>query len=106
MDFKNNVFLKKNNHFEKVSLEEIQFIEASNNYVIVHTSLGKYIYSVVLKRIELLLPRNQFMRVHRSYVVNLNAIKGFEGNLLMVNEKRIPVSKPYRKKIFSLFQVL
>ncbi|WP_335965131.1 response regulator transcription factor [Galbibacter sp. PAP.153] len=97
-----SLFLKKENHFEKVILKEILFLEADSNYTTINTINGNFLYSTVLKKIERQLPTKFFKRVHRSYVVNLTAIKGFEGNTLFINNRKIPVSKNHREQIFSL----
>ncbi|MCE7995364.1 MAG: LytTR family transcriptional regulator [Roseivirga sp.] len=51
-------------------------LKADNNYTTVYTKTDRYIYSTVLKRMEEKLPGNSFLRVHRSYVVNVNASQG------------------------------
>ena len=101
-----SLFLKRDNHFERVLLEEILFLEAESNYTTVHTQCGRFVYSLVLKKIEALLPSKFFLRVHRSFVVNINAVSGFEGNLLFVGPQKIPVSKSHREHIFNLFRRL
>ncbi len=106
LKIKNNLFLKKNNRYERVSLDEIQFLEADNNYTIIHTKFDKFLYSTVLKKIEAQLPNDLFLRVHRSYMVNINAIAGFEGNMLFINDKKIPVSKSNHNQVFNLFETL
>lgn len=98
-----SLFLKKDHHFQRVALKDITILEADNNYTTVYTRTDKYIYSTVLKRMEEKLPGNSFLRVHRSYVINIEAVEGFEGNMLFVGDKRIPVSKQYRADVFRIF---
>ncbi|WP_025743198.1 LytR/AlgR family response regulator transcription factor [Aquimarina pacifica] len=98
-----SLFLKKNHHFERVPLKEIQFLKADDNYCIVHTKSEQFMYAMVLKKIEAHLPVHQFLRVHRSYVVNIELIRGFEGNMLFIGDRKIPVSKTYKSKVFDLF---
>lgn len=99
-----SLFLKKDDHFERVVINEVLFLEADGNYTTIHTKAGRYLYSVVLKNIERKFPVNQFLRVHRSYVVNINAISGFEGNLLFIEDHKIPVSKSHKNEVFKRFQ--
>ncbi|MCL6293903.1 LytR/AlgR family response regulator transcription factor [Jejuia spongiicola] len=106
LQIKDSLFLKKNHHFERVPLKEILFLQADNNYCTVSTKSERFIYSMVLKKIEAHLPLNQFLRVHRSYVVNINSVNGFEGNMLFVGEKKIPVSKTYKEAVFKLFHTI
>ncbi len=106
LQIKDSLFLKKNHHFERVPLKEILFLQADSNYCTVSTKSERFVYSMVLKKIEAHLPINQFLRVHRSYVVNINSVIGFEGNMLFIGNKKIPVSKTYRNKVFRLFHTI
>ncbi|HAP59729.1 MAG TPA: hypothetical protein DCR93_09555 [Cytophagales bacterium] len=63
-------------------------------------------YSVVLRKMEEKLPPGQFVRVHRSYIINPQAVTGFEGSQLYLGEDTIPVSKSHREEVFRLFQSL
>ena len=97
------LFLKKNNHYLRVPLKEILFIQADGNYSTIYTASHKFIYSVVLKKVQDQLPSSIFLRTHRSYLVNINSVTGFEGNILFVGTHKIPVSKSLRDGIFKLF---
>jgi DNA-binding LytR/AlgR family response regulator len=100
------LFLKKDTHYDKVEFCNILWLEADSNYTFIHTKTEKYIYSIVLKNFEDKLPHDTFIRVHRSYIVNLSCITGFEGNMLMVGKKFIPVNKSTRDEVFRRFQVI
>ena len=106
LQIKDSLFLKKDHHFERVQLENILYLEAENNYCSVHTKSDRFLYSLVLKKIESQLPSNQFLRIHRSYVVNINSVTGFGGNMLYIGDKRIPVSRTYKDKVFQLFKTI
>lgn len=101
-----SLFLRKDHHFQRVALADITILEADNNYTTVFTRNDKFIYSTVLKKMEEKLPGKYFLRVHRSYVVNINAVTGYEGNMLYVGDRRIPVSKQYRSEVFKIFSTL
>jgi DNA-binding LytR/AlgR family response regulator len=106
LNINQSLFLKKDHHFQRVALKDITILEADNNYTTVYTRADRYIYSTVLKRMEEKLPGKSFLRVHRSYVVNIEAITGFEGNTLFVGEKQVPVSKQYKVDVFKIFNTL
>jgi DNA-binding LytR/AlgR family response regulator len=106
LHIKDSLFLKKNNHFERVSLEEILFLEADSNYCTVYTKSDRYIYSVGLNKIEAQLPLSRFLRVHRSYVINISSVNGFEGNMLFIGDQKIPVSKSHKENVFKLFRTI
>lgn len=100
------LFLKKDSHYEKVEFDDILWLEADSNYTFIFSKSGRYTYSNVLKNFEDKLPGENFKRVHRSFIVNLDNVTGLEGNMLLVGEKQIPVSKACRDEVFKRFQVI
>lgn len=102
----NALFLKKDTHYDKVELKDILWLEADSNYTFIHTKTDKYIYSSVLRNFEDKLPHDMFIRVHRSYIVNISCVTGFMGNTLIVGNKQIPVNKENRDEIFKRFNVI
>lgn len=103
---KDSLFLKKDDRFERVKFQQILWLEADSNYTEIHTTADTFIYSVVLKKVELVLPKDQFCRVHRSYIVNKNSITGFSGNMLLIDDHKIPVSTQYRNMVFGWFNTI
>ncbi|PCJ91614.1 MAG: DNA-binding response regulator [Flavobacteriaceae bacterium] len=106
LQINDSLFLKKDSHFERVLINEILYLQADSNYTTIHTNSGRFVYSTVLKKIEAMLPTNFFLRVHRSFVVNIKCITGFEGNLIYVKQEKIPVSKSHHDEVFRLFRRL
>lgn len=106
LKIKDSLFLKKNHRFERVLLNEIQFLEADSNYTTIHTKLDKFLYSMVLKKLEMKLPHDRFLRVHRSFIINIQAVQGFEGNTLYIKDQKIPVSKSNHSQVFNLFKTI
>ncbi|WP_437398606.1 LytR/AlgR family response regulator transcription factor [Flagellimonas lutimaris] len=106
MQIMDSLFLKKKHHFERVPLDEILFLQADSNYSVIYTKKESFVYSTVLKNIELQLPVDKFLRIHRSYVINVHKVKGYEGNTLFIGDKKIPVSKTYKHEVFKLFKTL
>lgn len=102
----NALFVKKNDHFLKVPFGDMLWLKAEGNYTEIHTSTGKYVQTIQLSKLMSKLPNDKFMRVHRSYIINIDSITGFEGNMLLVNNSRIPVSDAYRDKVFRLFKTI
>lgn len=103
---KSALFLKKNSHFKRVALNEILYVKADNNYSTVYTKKEKFLYAIVMKKIEEKLPKHLFLRIHRSYIVNKKAIDGFEGNMLFVDKNKIPISKSHKENVFKLFNTI
>ena len=96
----NFLFVKSEYKIKRIELKSISYIEGMNEYVRIHRDNGKPIMSLLsLKAIEKQLPEDCFMRVHRSYIVNLRKISEIESNMIVLEEgKLIPVSKLFRER--------
>lgn len=101
-----SLFLRKEDRFERVKFEQILWLEADSNYTEIHTTADTFIYSTVLKKVEMVLPKDQFYRVHRSYIVNKNSITGYSGNMLLIDDHKVPVSNQYRSMVFGWFNTI
>ncbi len=90
-----------------INLNDIILAEAINNYVKFYLDSGKsVIASRNLKELQELLESYNFLRVHRSYIINLKKIKKYlqnDGLLSMNNDMEIPVARPQRQKLKSFF---
>lgn len=102
---KDSLFLKKESHFERIRFSEIYYLEAESNYTTLVTSYGRFVYSLVLKHFESRLPTHVFIRVHRSFIVNINKITGFEGNFLFLDQDRIPISRTRKDNLLRIFNM-
>lgn len=103
LNITDRLFLKKEDHFQRVALSDISLLEADGNYTTIYTKSEKFIYSTLLRRMEEKLPLNQFIRIHRSFIINVQAVDGFTGNILFVGGRHVSVAKQYREKVFSIF---
>ena len=100
-------FIRKGEYHCKILYADILWLNASNNYCEIHQNDGKtfcVIYPLV--KVEKFLPADLFIRIHRSYIVNIHAVDRFVGNMLYIGKQRLDVSRPYRKEVFSCFDVL
>lgn len=103
-----SVFVKEGNNLVKLLLRDIVLVEAYDKYCFVYTRDKKHLLSLQLKNLVQHLPSEQFLQVHRSYVVNLEAIDGVRlaQNSLEVAGKLIPVSKTYKNALFARIKML
>jgi DNA-binding LytR/AlgR family response regulator len=102
-DVKSNsefLFIKSGYKLLRISFGDIKFIEGMSEYIKIHLTNAKPVMTLLsMKSIEETLPVNLFMRVHRSYIVNLSKISVIERNRIIFDEKvYIPVSDQYKKK--------
>jgi two-component system LytT family response regulator len=98
------LYIKSNGRFEKIGFDEILYLEAANNYVIVHTSQKKYLVYQTLKGMEKQLPARGFLQTHKSYLVARPHIRQIEGDSVFVGEIRIPLSRRFKQQF--LLEVL
>lgn len=92
-------FVKHNSVLEKVFYHELLYVEAMLNYVILHTVSKKLIVYLTVKSVMEQLPADQFIRVHKSYIVNTSMISGIEGNQIHLGKTGIPVSQNYHDAV-------
>ncbi|CAZ97804.1 response regulator [Zobellia galactanivorans] len=100
------IFIRYNGKMEKVLLDDILYMEADRNYCTVVTENGNFVLSCTLKTMQERLPNSSFMRVHRSYVVNLSKLDVIADDHLEINRKAIPLSKANRDFLFKRIQAI
>jgi DNA-binding LytR/AlgR family response regulator len=100
------IFLKTNKRLEKILLKNVLWIEAHDIYAMIHTETGKYLLNNSLKIVEEKFPLQKFIRVHRSFIVNIDKIDAIEENDLIINKIAIPVGKTYRDKLMNRLSIL
>ncbi len=94
-------FIKCENKYEKIFFADILYIQAMQNYVIIHTSKGKYITLLYLKNVEQYLEGQPFMRVHKSYIVAIPKIEAIDNNELLIQNHRIPISRKFKDRVLK-----
>ena len=97
----NYFFVKCNGRIEKVLYEELLFIEATLNYVTLHTINGKMIVYLTIKGIMESLPTESFIKVHKSFIVNLQKINSIEGNIIHIGKAEIPISQNGQEEVMK-----
>jgi DNA-binding LytR/AlgR family response regulator len=89
-------FVKCNGKHEKIAWQELLFVEAADNYILIHLSGRKLMIYQTLKSMENLLPATDFMKVHKSYIIALDKVTRLEGQVLIIEKFRIPISRNYK----------
>ncbi len=90
--------IKHNLKNQKIGLNDIHYIEATGDYVKIITLKKNYVILSTMKRIMDRLPKNQFLRVHKSYIVNIKKVSHYTTKTLMVSGKEIPLSRNHKKE--------
>ncbi|CAL2102756.1 Chemotaxis protein CheY [Tenacibaculum sp. 190130A14a] len=96
------MLIKSGNKFHKVVVEDILFIESLKDYIKIHTVNNKRIVSKYrISEIEEELKEKNFLRVHRSYIINIDKISAFTVNDIEVDSTEIPIGASYKEKVVS-----
>ncbi len=99
------IFIKSNSSLVRLSFDDILWVEALENYVVLNTFKEKYTIHFTMKAIEDNLPSNLFARIHRSYIINKTKINVIEDNAIVLKiesgNKTIPIGKSYREKLMN-----
>lgn len=95
------IFVKSNSRLVKVKLTDIMYVEALKDYVIIHTTQGKYTVHSTMKDMERNLQNREFIRVHRSYIVRIDKIAALDyPNLVIEDDKKIiPIGGSYKDEL-------
>jgi len=101
-DFQNFIFIRTEYRLEKILMEDILFIEGVRDYRQINTVGKKILTSESFRELELKLPANQFVRVHKSYLVALDKIESIERDRIKIQKELIPISETYRDKFYAL----
>lgn len=98
-----SIFVKSGYRIEKIDFETILYIENQKDYVKFHLENIKEPVSSLMsmQSLEEKLPEKQFMRVHRSFIVNLDKIKTIERNCIVFGKEYIPVSESYKARFME-----
>lgn len=102
------IFVRHHDKMVKIFLHDVLFVEAERSYCKIHTQDKEFLLSVPLGSLEDKLPGSIFLRVHRSYVVNLEKIDalGDQQEWLVLGQKNVPLSRKYREEVMTRLRVI
>ncbi|SHG14245.1 LytR/AlgR family response regulator transcription factor [Pedobacter caeni] len=103
---KDFIFIRDSNTVRRLKLDQILYMEAQGDYVKIYTQEQAYQIHSTLKSVEDKLPSSIFLRVHRSFIINVSKIDTLEGGTLIINKSLVPVSDAYRAALNKRMQIL
>ncbi len=101
---KDYIFVKTEFRLQKVNIKDIQYIEGMGDYLKIVTISEKILSLLNFKKIEEMLPKDKFCRVHKSFLIPLDKVSIIEKGCLKIGEKVIPISETYKKNFFHLLE--
>ncbi len=102
------IFVRSRSGLMKLRTRDIEFIEALKDYVVINTGDTRYTIHSTMKDIEKQFSKDQFLRVHRSYIIRLDKIKKIEqGSIIMESEKKpIPIGGSYKDALMERIDLI
>ena len=95
------IFIKTEYRLERVDIDEIIYIEGMKDYLRIFCTDKKIMTLQSFAKIEESLPSKKFCRVHKSFIVAIDKIKSVERGVIVIADRRIPVSNTYKENFFS-----
>jgi len=94
---KDFIFVKSGSQFEKISFAEILYIEGMKDYLRIHTPAKKVMTLMSFSEIEKMLPSENFVRIHKSYIVAINKIEVIDRAFVKIGGNNLPIGDVFRK---------
>lgn len=105
LELTDSVFFKVNGKLQKIVTKDILFFESMSDYVKIITLQKQYVVLQTMTNLQKVLPKN-FMRCHRSYIINLNKVEALDDRVLEIEQHLVPVSRSYYNEIKNKIKVL
>jgi len=100
------IFVKSEYENLKIDIKEIIYIQGLKDYLKIHSENSKPILTLMsFKEIQSKLPENTFIRVHRSYIVNVNKITSIQKNRIIIKDERIAIGESYKHLVYSRLKI-
>lgn len=90
------LFVKSGKQVHKIDFADIYYLEALKEYIAIHTQKEKILVYKRMKEVAETLP-SQFVRIHNSYIVNIQHIRNIDSNMVLIQGQKLPVSNSYRE---------
>lgn len=96
------IYVKENKKVVKVYLSEIKYIEGLSEYVQVYTDKRKIITKTSMSQMEEKLPAENFLRIHKSFIISVNKIEAFTANTIEVQGKELPIGRSFKNAVLNM----
>lgn len=97
------LLIKSDRRYYRINYIDILYIEGLKDYAILHTQHRRLITAMNLKTIFQKIPKDTFVRVSKSYIININYIDSFDHNTIFLQGTEIPLGEVYKKDFFRLY---
>lgn len=94
-------FVKCDGKIERIEIKDLLYVKALENYIVLQTTQRKYITYLTMRGLEEYLPTEQFVKIHKSYLVPVGKIDRIEGNEIHVGDEKLPLSRNLRAEVLE-----
>jgi DNA-binding LytR/AlgR family response regulator len=101
-----DLYVRSDSKIVKVNFNEIYYVEALADYIMIFTADSKLIVHSTMKGFQSRLPQEKFVRVHRSYIINADKIEAIENLFVVINKKHIPIGASYKDEFMKRLNLL
>lgn len=98
---KDFILVKSDFKVFRILYSDISHIESMKEYVAYHTKDGRKLSLGSLKKLQKELPQDNFIRIHKSFIINSDYVKALEGNLIHIKEHKIPIGSSYKEAVLK-----
>jgi DNA-binding LytR/AlgR family response regulator len=95
------MFVRSDRRMIKIDFEAIIYIESFSDYIKIHLANETIVTRETISAIEAKLPKNQFLRIHRSYIISIPHINAFTNEHVEINNKALTISRSYKKEVLE-----
>jgi len=99
-----SIFIKEDQTTYNININSILYVEAYGNYLKIHTTEKTYVPRETMQHMIAQLPEKHFLRIHKSYIINLKKIQKLQGNMLFINDGKLPVGNTYKNELLKCMQ--
>src|SRR5690606_1067603 len=101
-----SIFVRHQEKMVKIQIKDVLYIEAERNYSRIYAQNKEYLLVMTLKDIEEKMPQKYFLRIHRSFIVNISQINEISPSFVVIGKKAIPLNTDMKKNLMMRVQKL
>ncbi|TXE17520.1 response regulator transcription factor [Psychroserpens burtonensis] len=95
------MFVRSERKMIKIDYSAIHYIESYSDYLKIHTENDTIVTRETITAIEAKMPKQQFLRIHRSYIISIHFIQSFTNEYITINRQALPMSRSYKKEVLK-----
>ncbi|MEP5339568.1 MAG: response regulator transcription factor [Algibacter sp.] len=100
----NFMFVRADRIMVKINFDAIIYIESYSDYIKIHLSEKTIVTRETISAVEAKLPKNHFLRIHRSYIISISNISSFTNEQITINKTSLPISRSYKQEVLKVLE--